>query len=47
MSDGSRMLFWRDAWLEGGLLCDRFRRIFHISHIQLVLVAEMYALDWG
>jgi len=28
--DGAKPFVWFDYWLEGGPLCDRFRRLFYL-----------------
>ncbi|GAU35008.1 hypothetical protein TSUD_103310 [Trifolium subterraneum] len=45
--NGESTLFWFDSWLDGGPLCNRFRRIFYLYVDKNVSVAEMYMLGWG
>lgn len=47
MGDGTKMLFWSDQLLEGGVLRDKFRQLFHLSENELVAVVEMCSLGLG
>ncbi|GAU49405.1 hypothetical protein TSUD_92510 [Trifolium subterraneum] len=38
--------FWSDLWLGGAPLCVRFRRLFDLSTIQSISVADMCELGW-
>lgn len=31
VGDGTKMLFWLDQWLEGGVMCDRYRWLYDLS----------------
>jgi len=40
-------LFWWDPWLEGGILKDRFNRLFfYLLYNKLATVTYMFSLGW-
>lgn len=44
--DGAKTLFWLDAMLEVGPLCDKFRRLFELAHNHLLLATDKYYVGW-
>jgi hypothetical protein len=42
IGDGSSVLFWKDFWVDGTLLCDKFPRLFSFATSEDVSVAAMY-----
>jgi len=42
-----RTLFWWDPWLEGGILKDRFSRLFYLFDNKLATDADMFSLACG
>jgi len=47
VEEGSSTQFWRNPWMEQGLLDVRLRRLYELTENKLVSVAEMFSLSWG
>jgi len=47
VGNGVGTLFWRDSWLEGGVLKDKFSHLFYLSDKKMATVADMFLLGWG
>ncbi|CAI8594216.1 unnamed protein product [Vicia faba] len=47
VGNGENSLFWRNPWLEGGLLIDRFQRLYDLSEYKEASVVKMFELGWG
>jgi hypothetical protein len=45
VGDGSSVLFWKDFWVEGELLCDKFPRLFSFATDEDTSVAAMHGSD--
>jgi hypothetical protein len=47
VGDGRNTFFWKDPWIDGGMLCNLFRRLFDLSLDKEVKVAEMIVEEEG
>jgi hypothetical protein len=45
IGDGSSVLFWKDFWVDGTLLCDKFPRLFSFATSEDISVAAMYGTE--
>jgi hypothetical protein len=45
VGDGSSVLFWKDFWVEGQLLCDKFPRLFSFATDEDTSVAAMHGSE--
>lgn len=45
--DGSSIMFWRDAWLDGFSLTVSFSRLYESEKNKMATIVEMYDLGWG
>ena len=46
VGDGAATQFWRDRWLGGVPLCQRFGRLFELAEDKSLSVASMFSLGW-
>lgn len=46
MGNNVDALFWRDPWLDGGVLKFRFSRLFHLADIKMAMVVDRHYLCW-
>lgn len=47
VGNGDETLFWEDLWVEGGILHDIFRRLYHLTSVKNIMVANMCDEDDG
>jgi len=46
IGNGKRFSIWIDPWLDEGLLCDKFSRLFDLFVDSNITVAEIRRLGW-
>lgn len=46
VGDGAKSLFWMNAMLEGGPLCDKFRRLFELAYNHLLSATDKSYVGW-
>jgi hypothetical protein len=43
IGNGTSILFWKDFWQEGTLLCDKFPRLFSFALDEDISVADLFS----